>query len=112
MCAQFANSLVIRQVFCQIIFLVGRVGRRAPATERNQAGCLVNLAKMDKLTREIHLTAAEKAKVARWVDTNCQYYGSYWGRRNIKYKKHPNYRIDVTFDQVLAPISPTPEKER
>ncbi len=58
------------------------------------------------------LTAAEKAKVARWVDTNCQYYGSYWGRRNIRYKKHPNYRIDVTFDQVIAPTSPTPESKR
>jgi len=58
------------------------------------------------------LTVAEKAKVARWVDTNCQYYGSYWGRRNIKYEKHPNYRIGVTFDQVLAPTSPTPERER
>ncbi|MBT3198550.1 MAG: hypothetical protein HN350_01420 [Phycisphaerales bacterium] len=58
------------------------------------------------------LTAAEKAKVARWVDTNCQYHGSYWGRRNIRYKKHPNYRIKVTFDQVLAPKSPTPETER
>jgi hypothetical protein len=49
MCAQFANSLVIRQVFCQTIFLVGRVGRRAAAAERNQAGCLVYLAKMDNL---------------------------------------------------------------
>jgi len=58
------------------------------------------------------LTAAEKAKVARWVDTNCQYYGSYWGRRNIKFKSHPNYRIDVTFDQAVAPTSPTPEAER
>ncbi|NQT37563.1 MAG: hypothetical protein HQ581_08745 [Planctomycetes bacterium] len=58
------------------------------------------------------LTAAEKAKVARWVDTNCQYYGSYWGRRNIQFRNHPNYRIDVTFDQVIAPTSPTAEEER
>jgi len=58
------------------------------------------------------LSVSEKAKVARWVDTNCQYYGSYWGRRNVKYKKHPNYRTRVTFDQVLAPRSPTPEDKR
>lgn len=58
------------------------------------------------------LTATEKAKVARWVDTNCQYYGSYWGRRNIQFRNHPNYRIDVTFDQVIAPTSPTAEEER
>lgn len=59
-----------------------------------------------------NLTTAEKAKVARWVDTNCQYYGSYWGRRNLKFKDHPNFRINVTFDQAVSDSSPTPEEKR
>ncbi len=59
-----------------------------------------------------NLTAAEKAKVARWVDNNCQYYGSYWGRRNLQFKNHPNFRIDVTFDEAVSEASPTPEGQR
>ncbi len=59
-----------------------------------------------------NLTATEKANVARWVDTNCQYYGSYWGRRNVQFKNHPNFRIDVTFDEAISDATPTPKEER
>jgi hypothetical protein len=58
------------------------------------------------------LSSAEKAKVARWVDNNCQYYGSYWGRRNLRFKDHPNFRIHVAFDQAVSESSPAPESER
>ncbi|MCP4450527.1 MAG: hypothetical protein GY809_03630, partial [Planctomycetes bacterium] len=59
-----------------------------------------------------NLTLVEKAKVARWVDTNCQYYGSYWGRRNLRFKDHPNFRIDVAFDHAVSESSPTPHAQR
>ena len=58
------------------------------------------------------LTTAEKAKVARWIDNNCQYYGSYWGRRNLRFREHPNFRIDVAFDQAVSEFSPLPEGQR
>ena len=35
--------------------------------------------------RKINLTREELLKVTNWIDTNCQYYGSWWGRRNLKY---------------------------
>ncbi|MHC4740956.1 MAG: HzsA-related protein [Planctomycetota bacterium] len=59
-----------------------------------------------------NLTTSEKAKVARWVDNNCQYYGSYWGRRNLRFKNHPNFRIAVAFDEAVSESSPTPEGQR
>ena len=59
-----------------------------------------------------NLTTVEKAKVARWVDNNCQYYGSYWGRRNLQFKNHPNFRIDVAFDEAVSESSPAPERKR
>jgi uncharacterized protein len=59
-----------------------------------------------------NLNATEKAQVARWVDTNCQYYGSYWGRRNLQFEDHPNFRIDVTFEEAVSDSNPTPEEKR
>jgi hypothetical protein len=36
-------------------------------------------------------------KLATWVDANAQYYGTYYGRKNIRYKDHPNFRPVPTF---------------
>ena len=36
--------------------------------------------------------------IVTWVDGNAPYYGSYFGRRNIKYRDHPNFRPIPTFE--------------
>ena len=41
---------------------------------------------------DVRLTREEFIKLATWVDANAPYYGSYYGRRNIKYKDHPDFR--------------------
>ncbi|MDR1380524.1 MAG: hypothetical protein LBJ47_03490 [Tannerella sp.] len=55
--------------------------------------------------REIRLSPEELLQVTNWVDTNCQYYGSYYGRRDTVFRGHPDYRTEYG---VAAAISPDP----
>jgi len=52
--------------------------------------------KLIALIREGHegveLSREEFIKLVTWVDANGPYYGSYFGRRNLKYKDHPDFR--------------------
>ena len=65
-----------------------------------------------KHDKKYKLTQAELVKIITWVDSNAQFYGSYWGRRNVRYKDHPNYRPNVTFEQAINTIPPLPEDKR
>jgi hypothetical protein len=40
----------------------------------------------------VQLDLAEWVRLVTWVDTNAQYYGSYFGRRNLKYRDLPDFR--------------------
>jgi len=57
--------------------------------------------------KKVELSREELLKISTWVDANCQYYGSYWGRRHVKYKRDPNFRPVVTFEQAVSPHNPT-----
>ncbi|MDR2757605.1 MAG: hypothetical protein LBC20_18095 [Planctomycetaceae bacterium] len=46
---------------------------------------------------DIHLTLEEQIRFQTWIDTNCQYYGSYYGRRNIKYEGRRDFRPKPVF---------------
>ena len=52
--------------------------------------------KLITLIREGHegveLSRGEFITLVTWVDANGPYYGSYFGRRNLKYKDHPDFR--------------------
>jgi len=69
-------------------------------------------AKLAEQHKDLKLEPADLLKITNWVDTNVQYYGSWWGRRNIKYKDHPNFRPVSTFVQASNSKSPLPEDER
>jgi len=56
--------------------------------------------------KEVDLTTAELLKISTWLDSNCQYYGSYWGRRHVKYRNDPGYRPNVTFEQAISTTPP------
>ena len=45
------------------------------------------------------LTSGEFLLLANWIDTNCQYYGSYWGRRDLSHKDSPNFRRAPAFEE-------------
>jgi hypothetical protein len=46
---------------------------------------------------DIRLTLEEQIRFQTWIDTNCQYYGSYYGRRNIKYEGRRDFRPKPIF---------------
>jgi hypothetical protein len=69
-----------------------------------------------KMLREGHedvkLPKEEMIKLITWVDSNAQYYGSYYGRRNIRYQNHPNFRPIPTFVQAISTSAPLPDDQR
>jgi len=58
------------------------------------------------------LPLGDFVKLTTWVDANAVYYGSYWGRRDVRYKDHPNFRPAPTLEEALSTVCPTPEDER
>lgn len=74
-------------------------------TEPKQAERAAKLAEVHK---EICLTPEALLKVTNWVDTNGQYYGSYWGRRNLRYKGMPDFRPRQTFEMAISTVNPYP----
>jgi hypothetical protein len=69
-------------------------------------------AKLAEVHKDINLAPEELLKVTNWIDTNCQYYGTYWGRKNLKYKDHPQFRPYPTFEMATSMTSPVPEDQR
>jgi hypothetical protein len=55
-----------------------------------------HVSKLVRLIREGHegvdLSKPEFIKLVTWIDANSPYYGSYFGRRNVKYRDHPDFR--------------------
>ncbi len=51
-------------------------------------------------------------RLATWVDASGVYYGSYWGRRHIKYKDHPFFRPVPTFEEAISTKCPVPVTRR
>ena len=72
---------------------------------------LERLKKLREVHKDLKLEKEELLKISNWVDTNAQFYGSYYGRRNIKDKGHPNFRPVPTFDSALG-IPPLPDDKR
>jgi len=70
------------------------------------------VAKLAKEHKEVHLSAGELLKISNWIEANCQYYGSYWGRRHVRYKDRADFRPAVTFDQAISSKPPKFESKR
>lgn len=52
------------------------------------------------------LSQEELVRLITWADANAPYYGSYFGRRNLKYKDRPDFRPPPTLDSARG-VSPT-----
>jgi len=74
-----------------------------------QAEIVVKLAKAHE---KVNLKPEELLKISNWVDTNAQYYGAYWGRKNLQHKDHPNFRPVPSFKDASSYTSPIPEDKR
>jgi hypothetical protein len=69
---------------------------------------LERLKRLIEVHRDVHLPPTDLLRLSNWVDTNGQYYGSYYGRRNLQDKDHPNFRPVPTWDSAIG-IPPLPE---
>ncbi len=61
---------------------------------------------------DVRLSQPETVRLTTWIDSNAQYYGSYWGRKTLTHKAHPNFRPKVTFEQAISSECPIAEAER
>ena len=61
---------------------------------------------------DVELTPEERIRVTTWMDSNGQYYGSYYGRKNLAHAGHLNFRPVLTFEQSHANTPPVPEQQR
>jgi Hydrazine synthase alpha subunit middle domain/NPCBM/NEW2 domain len=59
-----------------------------------------------KQHQDVKLTREEFIRLVNWLDASCQYYGSYWGQKNIEHRASPCFRPEVTFDEALSPQCP------
>jgi hypothetical protein len=75
-----------------------------PKTLGSYSSRLVSL--LDKGHYDVKLPLEDMIKITTWVDSNGQYYGSYFGRRNLRYKDHPNFRPKPTFQEIQTNIPP------
>jgi len=57
---------------------------------------------------DLDVPLEDRIRVSNWVDTNAQYYGSYWGRRNMMYRELPDFRPVQTFDMATTNENPHP----
>jgi hypothetical protein len=61
---------------------------------------------------DIQLTRQEMLKLTTWVDANAQYYGSWYGRREIDYKDNPHFRPTPTFAEAISKKCPWQDDPR
>ena len=52
--------------------------------------------------KEVQLSRAEFVTMVNWLDCFGQFYPSYWGVKNLKYKNHENFRPKVTFEEAIS----------
>jgi hypothetical protein len=71
----------------------GRAGFRpaAPLTRGSHRSSLVGQIRKDPCKGK--LTQAEFIKIVTWIDANAPYYGTYRGKKELKYKDQPDFRL-------------------
>ena len=58
--------------------------------------------------KDIRLSKEELLKITNWIDINCQYYGSYYGKRNLRYKEYDDFRKEYDFETAISTTAPAP----
>jgi len=53
------------------------------------------------------VTDEELWKIFRWIDTNYQFYGTYYGRHAGSHSGHPNFRVMPTVEETLSNEAPS-----
>ncbi len=74
----------------------GNVAPLGPKSLGSHASPLVGI--LRKRHYDVELSEAEWGRLITWVDANGPYYGSYFGRRNLKYRNLPDFRPIPTLE--------------
>jgi hypothetical protein len=61
---------------------------------------------LDKGHYGVKMPKEDWVKLTTWVDSNGQYYGTYFGHKNLKYKDLPDFRSVPTFEEIETAIPP------
>jgi hypothetical protein len=64
------------------------------------------VAQLAKKHEKIKLSPFELLQITNWIDTNCQYYGAYYGRRDTTFRNHPDYRTEYDVITAVSPLPP------
>jgi hypothetical protein len=83
-----------------------------PKTIGSHASRFIIALREGKQHESLNLPLEDFARLATWVDASGVYYGSYWGRRRLEYKDHPNFRPVPTFDEAISTVCPLPVNQR
>jgi len=83
-----------------------------PRTVGSHASRLIAQIRRGCAGNERPLPLEDFVKIATWVDANAVYYGSYWGRRDIRYKDHANFRPTPTFTEAISTVCPLADDQR
>jgi cytochrome c553 len=84
----------------------------APDIQLADSDAQARAAKLARSHAKIKLSSGELLKISNWVDTNAQYYGTYYGRRTNQFVGYPDFRAEYTVAQAQSPEAPeVPEKE-
>ena len=67
---------------------------------------------LDQNHYDVELSQEEQIRIPTWIDSNGQYHGAYYGRKNLTHKDHPNFRPKLSFEQAQARRPTLPENMR
>ncbi len=83
-----------------------------PKTIGSHASGLITALREGEQHKDLNLPIEDFARLATWVDASGVYYGSYWGRRLLEYRDHPNFRPVPTFAEAISTVNPLPVDKR
>ncbi|MDO5113770.1 MAG: hypothetical protein Q4E67_05295 [Planctomycetia bacterium] len=49
----------------------------------------------------VSLTPEEWIRLVTWIDSNCQFYGTYWGAKHLRFQHQKNFRVQATWEETL-----------
>jgi hypothetical protein len=81
--------------------------RVPPYTYGSHQSRLVDV--LEKGHHDVELSREEWVKLVTWIDCGAPYYGSYYGRRNLRYRGQPDFRPVPTVASACG-IAPPPVK--
>ena len=58
-------------------------------------------AKLAPSHKGVQLNREELIRITTWIETNGQYYGSYYGKRNLRYRNDPEFRPVPTLEAAV-----------